>query len=294
MKRMKFLCIFLSFCMIFSSCGFLEEETKDKKPQGELTVKFLDVSQGDCELIILPDETVILIDGGDAFCSEEIVIYLENEGFEKIDYIVASHPHADHIGGLDDVFNSFEVGEIILPEISKKDIPTTVVYEKLLRAIKIEGCKVTKAENNLEILNKNGVLVECLGPVGTGYGDLNEYSAIIKLTYGENTFLFMGDATEENEKELLKLGEDIDCDVLKVGHHGSSTSSSEEFLDEAAPDYAVISAGEDNRYGHPHRETLNKFSLRDIKSYITKDNGTIVMVSDGAKLNITTTDDKLY
>ncbi len=293
-KKIKILCVILSTCLCFSSCGFPSENTSEKLKNGEIVVKFLDVGQGDSELIFLPDNEVMLIDGGDTFCSEEIVAYLEDQGIEKIDYIVATHPHADHIGGLDDVLNSFEVEKIILPEIGESDIPSTVVYERLLNAITVNGCEPIRAEGGLIISDEENLEIKCLGPINSNYGDLNEYSAIIKLTYGRVSFLFMGDATDNNEKELLNIDADLDADVLKVGHHGSSTSTSDKFLDAVTPDYAIISVGEDNRYGHPHNETLTRISERKIKTYQTMDDGTIEMKCDGETVAITTTEDKIY
>ena len=294
MRKLKFLCIILSICLCISSCGFSLEKASEKPKDGEIVVRFLDVGQGDSELILLPDERVMLIDGGDTFCSEEIVAYLEDQGIEKIDYIVATHPHADHIGGLDDVLSSFEVGKIILPEIGESDIPTTVVYERFLNAITVNGCEAVRAEGGLTLIDEEALEIECLGPISSNYGDLNEYSAIIKLTYGGVSFLFMGDATEDNEKELLNICADLDADVLKVGHHGSSTSSSARFLNAVTPDYAVISVGEGNRYGHPHNEALKRISDRKIKTYQTMDDGTIEMKCDGETVAITTTEDKIY
>jgi len=301
MKKIKIVGCILSIVLLLSACEMPEFSYTSKTSSeiqkidiGDMFVSYIDVGQGDCELITLPGGTVILIDGGDTFCSEEIVPYLNENGVEKIDILVATHPHADHIGGLDDVLNSLEVDKIYLPKISNSDVPTTVVYERFLTSIKRNGCAVVQATDGLTLYESENILVKCLGPMGENYGDLNAYSAVIKIEYGECSFLFTGDATQENEREILRSGENIDVDVLKVGHHGSGTSTTNEFLEKTTPKYAIISVGVGNRYGHPHNITLDKLEQRGIKTYRTDKDGTVVLKCDGNDIEITTCDDKIY
>ena len=206
----------------------------------------------------------------------------------EIDFVIASHPHADHIGGLDEVLNTYEVGEFIMPKIHDSDVPTTIVYVKLLDAIKRNGCKVKKATDNLVIYEEDDFKIRCLGPKSDNYTSLNDYSAIIKIEYGDFSAIFMGDAERVAEEELVSSNQDITADVLKVGHHGSYTATSYEFLDKVKPSYAIISAGIANEYGHPHNDTLIKLGDASCKVYRTDYNGNITVTSDKKAVCITT------
>lgn len=246
-----------------------------------LTVYFLDVGQGDSELIGLPDGRTMLIDAGNPENGPQIVDTLDTLGIEKIDTLIATHPHADHIGGMADVVRSVPIGAVYMPKASAN----TKTFEDLLDAIQSKGLGIHTAKAGVTLYEEDGLSAVMLAPVGEKYDDLNQYSAVVRLTYGETSFLFMGDAGAESEKQIAA---DVRADVLKVGHHGSDTSTTEDFLRRVSPEYAVIEVGKDNSYGHPAESTLER--LRDIgaKIYRTDEDGTVRMVSDGKSITVET------
>ncbi|GBF35240.1 ComE-like protein [Desulfocucumis palustris] len=248
--------------------------------EGLLKVHFIDVGQADCILAQLPGGENMLVDAGNNDDGEKVVSYLREAGVNKIDFLVGTHPHEDHIGGLDTVINNFEIGKVYLPRVNHN----TKTYRDLLAAIKARGLKVTTAAAGVEMFSSAGVDAAMLAPVNTGYEELNDYSAVIKLTYKNVSFLLAGDAEETSEKEMLKAGFDVRADVLKVGHHGSRTSTSPAFLRAVAPRYAVISAGKDNDYGHPHQETLQRLEKANVKVFRTDRDGTLIFSTNGDKI----------
>ncbi|MBQ7875523.1 MAG: MBL fold metallo-hydrolase [Oscillospiraceae bacterium] len=234
----------------------------------ELEVHFIDVGQAECILVIAPEKTV-LIDAGDVGCGSDIENHLRTYGIYTIDLFIASHPHADHIGSASDLLAKFPVAEVIMPEIPAEYLPTTSLYEEFLKTLSRKNCSVSYAEIGTEYDLGGGVTLEILGPRGEFGDNLNNYSVISKLVYGETSFLFTGDAEEEAELALLAAGADVSCTVLNAGHHGSSTSTCGEFLAAANPKFAAISCGYNNDYGHPHKETLAALNERGIEYYRT-------------------------
>ena len=251
-------------------------------------IYYLDVGQGDSELIRLPTGENILIDAGLKSGSDQLTAYLKELGVDKIDILIATHPHADHIGGMEKVIENFEIGEIYMPKIADDQIPTTATYTKLLEAIQAKGMKINQAKAGTTIFSNDNAALEILAPNNTEYKDLNNYSIVTKLTYGNNRFLFTGDAEKESENEMLSKGYDLSCDILKLGHHGSSTSTTNQFLTAASPSAAIISCGKDNDYGHPHQETMDKINSSHITVYRTDLDGTILAETDGTTYTITT------
>ncbi|TAH74979.1 MAG: MBL fold metallo-hydrolase [Anaerolineaceae bacterium] len=252
-------------------------EIKDADQDSVTIVKvhIIDVGQGD-SILIQSDDHYMLIDAGERHKGELVINYLKSLGVKKLDYIIGTHPHSDHIGGLADVILSFDVDKIIMPNV----VHTTKTFEDLLDAISDKSLKITKPiiGNEFSLGTASFVIIS---PNETDYDNLNNYSVGIKLTHGDNTFIFIGDAEVHSENEMLRNGIDLDADVLKLGHHGSTTSSSDSFLDAVTPDISIISAGEGNKYGHPHVETLQKHLDRDIKLFRTDKQGTIILDSDG-------------
>ena len=246
--------------------------------KGMLNVHFLDVGQGDSIFIELPDEKTMLIDTGENYHGEGIKNYIGDCGYSKIDYLVATHPHADHIGSMAYIVRNMDIGSVYMP----KAAANTKTYENLLESISDKGLKITSAKAGLTIAKDSDYTINVVAPVTIDEDNLNNSSAVIKLTYKDNTFLFTGDA---EKKELETINSDISADVLKVGHHGSTTSTTEEFLDEVKPSYAVISAGEDNSYGHPHRETLDLLEEFNCKIYRTYIDKTVVFSTDGKTIS---------
>lgn len=247
-------------------------------------VHFIDVGQGDSTLVISQGEAM-LIDSGDKDDSNKIEKYLEKQGVTEIKYLIATHPHADHIGEMSEIIDQFQVDKFIMPKVKADMTPTTTIYEKMLKSIKAKGLKITQAKPmEFEL---GSCKVELFTPQ-KDYDDLNNYSTLVKITDGENSFLITGDCETNEEKDILSQGYDVSAKVLKAGHHGSSTSSGVDFLNKVMPRYAVISCGKGNKYGHPHEETVTRLKKYASHLYITADEGTIVFSSDGEGLSVST------
>lgn len=258
-------------------------KTVDSSPGKNLVVSFIDVGQADCILIQSPNGKNMLIDAGDSSSQSAISNYLKDKNINKIDVLVATHPHVDHIGSMAYVVNNYEIGSIYMP----KAVHTTAVYETLLNTIKNKGLSINTAKaGGVITLGDESISINIVAPVGSTYSDLNSYSAVIKITYKNTSFLFAGDAGSDSEQEILNLGVDIKADVLKVGHHGSATSTSTAFLKAVSPEYAVISVGKGNTYGHPTQTALDRLTAASAKIYRTDDGGTVIVTSDGQSITI--------
>lgn len=238
--------------------------------------RFFDVGQGDAA-IFLWDEGAILIDSGTNSSEETLVEYINRLRIDKIDLAVFTHPHEDHIGGADKVLEAFDIRSVLMPDASAN----SMTYTSMMECVKEEGCPVYEASAGGEY-SFGDVTLTVLSPTRE-YGDLNLDSAVVMIKYGDVSFLFMGDCEREAELEALEMmGVDaFDCDVIKVGHHGSYTSTSDELLSAATPDIAVISCGENNEYGHPHRETVSKLDAHGVDTYRTDEEGTVIICTDG-------------
>lgn len=250
-----------------------------EKPAANLKVHFIDVGQGDC-ILIEDGNSAMLIDAGNTQNGPDIVSYIKKLGISKLDFVIATHPHADHIGGMADVINAFDIGKLIMPKVEH----TTRTFENLLLTIRNKGLKITAPVPGTEY-KLGDASFTILAPNSSSYKDLNDYSVVIKLKYGSTSFLFTGDAETVSENEILARGYDVKANVLKVGHHGSTSSTTERFLDAVSPRYAVICVGANNQYGHPAPETLSKLAERGIKIYRTDEAGTIVVTSDGKSIS---------
>lgn len=260
----------------------LDNQKKESRT-GQLEVCFIDCGQGDAIIIKTPAGEYMLVDGGKSEEGDNINEFLRNQGVKQLAVIVGTHPHSDHIGGLAKIINNFPVEKVYLPRVTHN----TTAFEALLKAIKGKNLKISTACKGVEI-PLEGIQARFIAPVGEGYDDLNNYSAVIRIDYGDISFVLTGDAEEFSEKEMLLSGENLKADVLKVGHHGSSSSTCPAFLKAVAPQYAVIMCGIDNDYGHPHRETLAALEVAGVKVYRTDLHGTIIMKSDGHSINIGT------
>lgn len=257
-----------------------------------LQVYFLDVGQGDSELIRFPGETGyfnMLIDTGEYKYADGLTDYLKGLGIERLDALVCTHPHTDHMGCMARIVQRFEIGAIYMPLMPEDKAPTTAAYEKLLDAVLDKGLTINQLHEDAIIESPPGSQFQVMSPrVDADWEGANNYSAVIRLVYGQSSFLFTGDAEEESEEIILEDGYMLRSDVLKCGHHGSSTSTSDEFLEAVDPLYAVISCEAGNRYGHPHRETVKKLEDKNITTYRTDRDGTILAESTGGSIHFTT------
>lgn len=280
--RSSRMAVILLIISLISAVGCsIDIDEVDNDIIGNLQVHFIDVGQGDSIFIELPNGETALIDGGPRSSEEMVLNYLSKQGVEKIDYLVATHPHEDHIGGLIGVVENYDIGKIYMPDV----VHTTKTFENLLLAIQNKGYKISKAEAGDRILDKEGLSIHILAPeINVSVDNLNNYSIVLRLDYGKNSFLFTGDAESQSEETMINKGYGLKSDVLKVGHHGSSTSTTDEFLNKVEPKYAVISCGKDNRYGHPHEEIIAKLTNKNIKIYRTDMDGNIIATSDGEKI----------
>lgn len=292
MKKLKFLSVVslilaaaLTACSPTSAVSSSQSSTQaeneaDKSADGSLMrVNYIDVGQGDSEFIELPNGKTMLIDAGPNEAGSKVVEYIKSLGYTSIDYVVATHPHEDHIGGMDDVINAFDIGDIYMPKVSAD----TKTYEDLLDAISAKNLIIYTAHAGVSVIGDDALSVNMLAPVSDSYDDLNNYSAVIRIVYGDTSFLFTGDAENISESEIT---DDVKANVLKVGHHGSDTSTSDDFLARVNPSIAVISCGKDNKYGHPTESTVQKLKDKGVQVLRTDEVGTIVISTDGSNLKM--------
>lgn len=276
----------LFICLGLVGCSLLLEELpQESSTQTELadllTVHFIDVGQGDSILIQTPRGQTMLIDAGSNSKADVVKEYLQGLGISKIDVLVGTHPHEDHIGGLDVVIDNFDIGSIYMPKVAH----TTKTYEDVLLAIKRKGLKIKGAVAGMDI-PLEGVDAKILAPEESLESDnLNDYSIVIRLVYQNTAFLFQGDAEKRSEEAILGSGAPIEADVIKIGHHGSSTSSTPDYMKAVNPTFAVITVGEDNKYGHPHAETIELLDQLGVVIYRTDEDGTVVATSDGEEIS---------
>lgn len=248
-----------------------------------LEIHFIDVGQAD-SVLIKSNERSMLIDAGNNDDAELLKSYLKTQNIKELEYVIGTHPHEDHIGSLDTVINNFDIKNVIMP----KKATTTKTFEDVVTAIENKKLTITLPKVG-DKYNIGDAEFTILSPVKEDYGsNLNNYSVSILLTYGENKFIFTGDAEKEVEEDIINTKINIDADLMKMGHHGSTTSSSEEFLDKISPQIAIITCGVDNSYGHPHQEILDTLTKRNVETYRTDLQGNIIVSSDGKNIEIET------
>lgn len=255
-------------------------------PGEKLRVHILDVGQADCILIQGPEKTMV-IDGGEAGNGPDIIRYLRDQGVERIDFYLNSHPHADHYGGITQVMEAIPTGEFFHHPPPAEYAPATRGYQKLLQYLIDSGMKTTVLDPGDTIDLGGGAVLTCLAPL-EGYEDLNNNSLVERLVYRDRAFLFTGDAEKKSESAILKSGAELSADVYSVPHHGSSTGVTQAFLDAVDPVYATVSVGMDNDYGHPHRETLERLQQKKVTCLRTDLLGNIVIETDGESLTVST------
>ncbi|WP_291574015.1 ComEC/Rec2 family competence protein [Clostridium sp. UBA4548] len=250
----------------------------------DLKVHFLNVGQGDCILIESYDKN-LLIDSGPNTSSKKVIRYLHKHNIKKLDYVIATHPHEDHIGAMDDIISKFTVDNFFAPKIASHNTD----FLNLVTELSQKKKKINVSKSGLEFNINENTKLTFLSPQEDNYDNLNNYSTVIKLQFKQISFLFTGDSEKLIEEELIKGQADLAAQVLKIGHHGSKTSSSKNFVSRVNPTYAVISCGLGNDYGHPDKATLNTLTELKIKSYRTDKQGDIIFASDGKNLSSFTT-----
>lgn len=274
-KKNIFIILMLITILFLSACDTGEVSTELTKEN--LRVHFLDVGQADSVLIQLPNKEVALIDGGNRGDGKFLVDYIKELNIERIDYLIATHPHEDHIGGLPEVVKSFEIGKIYMPNKTAN----TKIFEDLLKEIKSKDLKITQAKSGMSIISKGDLEFSIIAPNSDEYEKVNDYSIVNRLEYKDISLLLTGDTEKQSENEMLNSNMDLKANILKVGHHGSNSSSTDEFLDRVDPSYAVISSEVGNSYGHPHKEVLDRLNKRNIKILRTDEMGTVIFETDG-------------
>jgi competence protein ComEC len=299
-KALLVLVIFIGVQMTVSGCAIvvdsnqlrsdLEEAAQNPASSGaavsevasqtqhQLLVHFIDVGQAD-SILIQNGDHAMLIDAGNNDDADLVTQYLQKQGVKKIEYLIGTHPHEDHIGGMDGVINAFPIAQVILPHVTH----TTKTFSDMVTAMKNKGYQATKpvVGDRYSLGDASFVI---LAPTAPEYEGLNNYSVVIKLSYGNTSFLFAGDAEKESEEEMIATGLDLSANLLKLGHHGSRSSTSAAFLQKVHPQYAVISVGKGNDYGHPHQETMKRLQSNGALVYRTDESGTIIATSDGQRI----------
>lgn len=304
MNKNRIISALLSICMLFCLCSCTSEiaepiekesasptiinASETEAPKNDIdysehsfAIHYIDVGQGDAALVVCDDKTM-LIDGGKPNASSIIYTYLKNLNIDYLDYIVASHADDDHIGGLSAPLAKMKVENVIAPETEAD----TRSYNSLKAKTEEQGLTIQHPKPGDSIDLGSGK-IEFYGPITESESDRNNGSIVMKIIYGDTSFLFTGDAEREEEQEILNAGYDLSATVLKVGHHGSKNSTTYPFLREIMPQYAVISVG-DNSYGHPTEDTLSRLRDADVKVYRTDMQGDIIATSDGKTVTITT------
>lgn len=252
-------------------------ETTDNKNVSEMQVHFIDVGQGDSSLITC-DGHAMLIDAGDNNKGTTVQLYLKKQGVKKLDYLILTHPDADHIGGADVIVTKFDIENVFMSSFTKDN----KTYNELIDALDYKSIKWSTPTVG-DTYSLGSAKFTIIAP-NNNYSDPNNSSVGLVLRNGDNGFLFTGDAEEDAENDILANEISIDVDVYQVGHHGSRTASSKALLNAVTPTWAVISCGEDNTYGHPHAEILNNFRTMGIKVFRTDEQGSIIATSDGKKI----------
>jgi beta-lactamase superfamily II metal-dependent hydrolase len=245
-----------------------------------LEVYFVDVGQGDCTIYWYDKTNALIIDAGSGSYSTEVISFIKTLGIKHFDAVIATHPDEDHIGSLDTVINTFGTDKVYAPKITKD----TVAFSNFATAVQNQGIRITPPVSG-DNFYLGDIPFKILAPNSAKYSETNNYSLVTKVIDGKYSFLNMGDAAFESENEMRSKEYDLQSNVIKIGHHGSSTSTSRKFFLSVNPDYSVISVGKDNKYGHPSQETLDTISSSKI--YRTDQDGTIMFSTDGLSMSPT-------
>lgn len=271
------LIIIIAIAVVFAAYQHFRTDNAQTTVTDSAEFHFIDVGQGDAILIRTPTGDV-LIDAGKNSSEEALDLYLKSQGVKTIEYAIFTHPHEDHIGGADMVIKNYDIKNVILPNCPS----TTKTYTNMLTAISQKAVAIKEARSG-DKYRVGELVLNVLGPVRNNYEEVNDHSIVILAEWGGTRVMLAGDAELEAETDILKKfgNSNINCNILKLGHHGSSTSSSEKWLKALDPDIGIICCGKDNEYGHPHAEIVERLSKFGVKSYRTDELGSLVFISDG-------------
>lgn len=268
---------------VFSGCSTKSTApTQINESFNGIKVHYINVGQGDSILVQVNNKNLLINAGPEEMLRKNCFLIFQNKILKNLIMLLLHTLYQDHIGGMTSIIKKYKIGKFYAP----KKTTDTKTFEKMIDTLSDKKMKINVAKAGVTLDLGNNASCEMIAPNKSSYESLNNYSAVIMIKYGSSKFLFMGDAEKLSEKEILASKKDILCDVLKVGHHGSNSATSKDFLSAVSPSIAVISCGKNNDYGHPHKQTLSALKEKNIKVYRTDINNTIVITSDGKSINV--------
>ncbi|MDM8132084.1 ComEC/Rec2 family competence protein, partial [Clostridium butyricum] len=281
-RHFKHLIIFTLLLLLCFFSSLLTKKFNSYKVNPNLMyVHYINVDQGDAILIQVNNKN-LLIDSGPKSHKKQLVKFLNDLNISKLDYVIATHPHEDHIGNMNTVLNSYKVQSFYAPKVYSY----TKSFEQMIDSLKSNNLKINPIKRGCNTINLGfQTNVEVFSPINDTYDNENNYSPVIKISFGNNSFLFTGDAEKEIEDKLILLNDDLKADILKVSHHGSSSSTSDSFLNRVSPKYAVISVGKNNIYDHPNDTIISKLNTYNIDILRTDIQNNITLISDGTNIS---------
>lgn len=281
-RHFKHLIIFTLLLLLCFFSSLLTKKFNSYKVNPNLMyVHYINVDQGDAILIQVNNKN-LLIDSGPKSHKKQLVKFLNDINISKLDYVIATHPHEDHIGNMNTVLNSYKVQSFYAPKVYSY----TKSFEQMIDSLKSNNLKINPIKRGCNTINLGfQTNVEVFSPINDTYDNENNYSPVIKISFGNNSFLFTGDAEKEIEDKLILLNDDLKADILKVSHHGSSSSTSDSFLNRVSPKYAVISVGKNNIYDHPNDTIISKLNTYNIDILRTDIQNNITLISDGTNIS---------
>ncbi|WP_394897559.1 ComEC/Rec2 family competence protein [Clostridium butyricum] len=281
-RHFKHLIIFTLLLLLCFFSSLLTKKFNSYKVNPNLMyVHYINVDQGDAILIQVNNKN-LLIDSGPKSHKKQLVKFLNDLNISKLDYVIATHPHEDHIGNMNTVLNSYKVQSFYAPKVYSY----TKSFEQMIDSLKSNNLKINPIKRGCNTINLGfQTNVEVFSPITDTYDNENNYSPVIKISFGNNSFLFTGDAEKEIEDKLILLNDDLKADILKVSHHGSSSSTSDSFLNRVSPKYAIISVGKNNIYDHPNDTIISKLNTYNIDILRTDIQNNITLISDGTNIS---------